>query len=60
MILTWMLGEASHHREERGASVVEYALLVGLIAVVCAAAIGLLGQEAAPPFSSADAGFASN
>jgi pilus assembly protein Flp/PilA len=31
---------------ERGASLVEYALLVALIAVVCIAAVTLLGQNA--------------
>ena len=36
---------------ERGASLVEYALLVALIAVVCIAAITLLGREAAENFS---------
>ncbi len=36
---------------ERGASLVEYALLVALIAVVCIAAITLLGREAATNFS---------
>jgi Flp pilus assembly pilin Flp len=29
---------------DRGASVIEYALLLALIAVVCVAAIGVLGQ----------------
>lgn len=33
-------------RDERGASLVEYALLVALIAVVCIVAIGLIGDEA--------------
>ena len=30
-------------RDEKGASLVEYGLLVGLIAVVCIAAVSLLG-----------------
>jgi len=38
--------------EERGASLVEYALLVALIAVVCIAAISLLGGSAATKFSN--------
>ena len=38
--------------EERGASLVEYALLVALIAVVCIAAISLLGGNASSKFSS--------
>ena len=36
---------------ERGASLVEYALLVALIAVVCIAAITLLGNNASTKFS---------
>lgn len=37
---TWL---TSHTRTERGASLVEYALLVALIAVVCIAAVTVLG-----------------
>jgi len=37
--------------DERGASLVEYALLVALIAVVCIAAITLLGNNASTKFS---------
>ncbi len=39
-------------RSERGASLVEYALLVALIAVVCIAAVTLLGRNASNKFSS--------
>ena len=39
-------------RTERGASLVEYALLVALIAVVCIAAITFLGQAVSSKFSS--------
>jgi pilus assembly protein Flp/PilA len=35
---------------ERGASLVEYALLLALIAVVCIAAVTLLGQKASSKF----------
>ena len=38
--------------DERGASLVEYALLVALIAVVCIAAVTLLGKNASSKFSS--------
>lgn len=38
-------------RTERGASMVEYALLLALIAVVCIAAVTLLGQEASSKFT---------
>ena len=37
---------------ERGASLVEYALLVALIAVVCIAAVTFLGKAASNKFSS--------
>ena len=38
--------------DERGASLVEYALLVALIAVVCLVAIAFLGQSASSRFST--------
>ena len=38
-------------RSERGAALVEYALLIALIAVVCIAAITLLGKNANDKFS---------
>jgi len=52
----WQYG-ATHLRarfgaDERGASLVEYALLVALIAVICIAAITFLGQSASTKFSS--------
>ena len=37
---------------ERGASLVEYALLVALIAVVCIAAVTILGKNASTKFNS--------
>jgi pilus assembly protein Flp/PilA len=37
---------------ERGASLVEYALLVALIAVVCIAAVTALGKKAKSNFNS--------
>jgi len=39
-------------RSERGASLVEYALLVALIAVVCIAAVTTLGTNASSKFSA--------
>ncbi len=39
-------------RDERAASLVEYALLVALIAVVCIAAVTTLGKSASSNFSS--------
>ena len=38
--------------EEKGASLVEYALLVALIAVICIVAVRVLGQKASQRFSS--------
>jgi len=46
--LTARLGVTS----DRGASLVEYALLVALIAVVCILAITFLGRSASSKFSS--------
>ena len=40
--------------DERGASLVEYALLVALIAVVCIAAVTALGTSASQKFSEVD------
>ena len=40
------------NKEEKGASLVEYALLVALIAVICIAAVRLVGQTASQKFSS--------
>jgi len=37
---------------ERGASLVEYALLVALIAVICIVAIAFLGSSASKKFST--------
>ncbi len=42
--------------DERGASLVEYALLVALIAIVCIAAVTALGESASSKFSEIDSG----
>ncbi len=42
---------AKFGRNERGASLVEYALLVALIAVICIVAIAFLGKSASTKFS---------
>jgi len=46
----WIRARFGDH--ERGASLVEYALLVALIAVVCLAAVAFLGQSASSRFST--------
>ena len=43
---------AKFGRDERGASLVEYALLVALIAVICIVAIAFLGKSASTKFST--------
>ena len=54
--MTWQAvgaaARARFGRSERGASLVEYALLVALIAVVCIVAVSLLGRNASKKFSS--------
>lgn len=45
---------------ERGASLVEYALLVALIAVVCIGAVTFLGRAADTKFSSVGNAIGSN
>ena len=42
----------AHIKSDRGASLVEYALLVALIAVVCIVAVTFLGRSASSKFSS--------
>lgn len=44
--------QARFGRTERGAALVEYALLVALIAVVCIVAITLLGGRASSKFQN--------
>ena len=51
-LATWL---KAHVKSERGASLVEYALLVALIAVVCIAAVTVLGENASEKFSEVGA-----
>ena len=48
-LATWL---RARFDDEKGASLVEYALLVALIAVVCIAAVTLLGKNASTKFDS--------
>ena len=48
---------AAGNRHERGASLVEYALLLGLIAVVCVVAITLIGNSTDGALSKAGTPF---
>jgi len=49
-IKAWLVAQA---KTERGASLVEYALLVALIAVVCIAAVALIGGNASDTLNEA-------
>src|SRR5436190_22460004 len=51
-LATWL---RARFDDEKGASLVEYALLVALIAVVCIAAVTLLGKDASSKFSTVGA-----
>lgn len=46
---TWLMAQT---KTERGASLVEYALLVALIAVVCIVAVSFLGRKASSNFNT--------
>ena len=48
-ISAWLTSKA---RTERGASLVEYALLSALIAIVCVAAVSTLGKRTSSSFGS--------
>ena len=48
--------EITVEKEEKGASMLEYALLAALIAVVCIAAITLIGTRASSAFSGIGSG----
>jgi pilus assembly protein Flp/PilA len=50
--LLWHYIQLRLFRDEKGASLVEYALLVALIAVVCIAAIALIGNSASSKLST--------
>ena len=52
MLYTLKHSFASWMRDEEGASLVEYVLLVALIAVVCIAAVTLLGTASRDKFNT--------
>jgi len=51
-LATTLLTFAHRTDDDRGATLVEYVLLVALIAVVCIVAISFLGTQASSKFSS--------
>lgn len=53
-VRTWLTAD----RDDRGASLVEYALLVALIALVCFVAVGFLGSSASSKFEDTGSSFA--
>ncbi len=50
-VVVWSFMQRLGRRNEGGASLVEYALLIALIAVVCIVAVSLLGGSASNKFS---------
>ncbi len=55
MLRMWTAYQAKFMKDEKGASMVEYALLVALIAVVVIAAALFLGEEISGKFSEVGA-----
>jgi pilus assembly protein Flp/PilA len=51
-VTTWWDGLKARADEEGGATAVEYALMVALIAVVIIGAVAVLGQNASDQFST--------
>jgi pilus assembly protein Flp/PilA len=51
-ITSWWSGLKTRAAEEGGATAVEYALMVALIAVVIIAAVAFIGKSASSQFSS--------
>lgn len=43
--------------DDRGASIVEYALIIAFIAMVCFAVVAIIGGQTSSVFDSAGAGF---
>ena len=54
--ITFIRAWLAAHTNERGASLVEYALLVALIALVCIAAVTSLGGTLSEQYSEIDSG----
>ena len=52
---TWFIGFGERAREERGATAVEYGLLVALIAAVIVLVVKTLGSKVSNAFSSVNA-----
>lgn len=57
MLAIWTQLRARLNMEERGASIVEYALLIAFIAMVAFAVVAIVGTSTSDVFSTAGAGF---
>jgi Flp pilus assembly pilin Flp len=57
---SWLSSVLPDRDDDRGASLVEYALLVALIFAVCVIAVSVLGSSASNSFSNSADGFAAN
>lgn len=57
LLRTWLRATCD---SDRGASLVEYALLVAFIAVVCLLAVQAIGGETSASYSRTASGFAGN
>ena len=56
MLAVWTKLTGWLHRDDRGASMVEYALLVVLIAIIALVAISIAGEEVSETFSDIASG----
>ena len=52
LVAVWTYLQSRFNRDEKGASLVEYVLLVAMIAVVCIVALQLLGNSASTKLNS--------
>ena len=55
ILKTWLVAKFSS--DERGASMIEYGLLLAFIAVICVIAVKALGENVSARFSSTSASF---
>lgn len=53
-----IINKSSDKREERGAALIEYALLAALIAIIAIVGVRLLGQGVSSAFSTVNSGLA--
>ncbi len=55
ILKTWLAAKFNFNADERGASMVEYGLLLAFIAVICVIAVKALGENVSARFSSTSA-----